>query len=185
VGEDKWPDLRSIHTVVFDFDGVFTNNKVYLNQNGDESVRCDRADGLGLNFLNYYCSRNKLKIGQLILSKEKNPVVLARANKLNIECKHGVSDKKQFLTRYFKNREPNNDLFSGLVYLGNDLNDLPMIKVAGFSVVPNDAHPIVKRYASVVLHSNGGDGFVREFIEKLMCIDDMSTEELDELICNC
>lgn len=181
----SWPKLSSIHTIVYDFDGVFTNNKVYLNKEGDEWVQCDRGDGLGANILKSYQTKNNLSFHQLILSKEKNPVVLARANKLGLECKHGISNKKQFLTDFLKGRVPDDDLFSGLIYLGNDLNDLPMIRVAGFSVAPSDAHKLVKEHASVVLRANGGQGFIREFVEYLINIDDMSLEELDELICNC
>jgi len=180
----NWPELSAVHTIVYDFDGVFTDNKVYLNKEGDEWVCCNRSDGLGFNILKSYQLKHDLQFHQMILSKEKNPVVLARAKKLEIDCHHGISNKKQYLEKYLKDKVPDNDLFSGLVYLGNDLNDLPMIKSAGFSVAPNDAHDIVKNSASVVLKTVGGQGFIRDFIEYLINLHDMSPEEIDELICN-
>ena len=73
---------------------------------------------------------------------------------------------------------------AGLVYLGNDLNDLPIMRRAGFTVAPADAHWRVKEQASVVLQSKGGRGFVREFIERLLGIETMSLEEIDVLIRN-
>ena len=78
----KWNEF---HTIVFDFDGVFTDNKVYLNEQGEESIRCDRSDGLGINLLNRFKIKNSWDLEYFILSKEKNIVVNKRAEKLQIE----------------------------------------------------------------------------------------------------
>lgn len=180
------PDYRTIHTVVFDFDGVFTDNKVYVDQDGRESVRCDRGDGLGLDFIRAYQQKGELKAHFFILSKEKNPVVMARAQKLKLDCRHGYADKLTFMQSYFSSTLPENPApFRGLVYLANDLNDLPLLRRAGYSVVPNDAHPMVKRCASLILPQNGGEGFVRAFIEKFLGIENLSYGALDELVSNC
>lgn len=180
------PHYHAVHTVVFDFDGVFTDNKVYVDQDGRESVRCDRADGLGMDFVRAYQKKGDLKTHFFILSKEKNPVVMARAQKLKMDCKHGFSDKLEYMNTYFSKSMPfESDPFKGLVYLGNDLNDLPLIRRAGYSVVPNDAHPWVKEAASLMLPQNGGDGFVRAFIEKFLGIENLTYGALDELISNC
>lgn len=181
-----WPELAAIHTIAFDFDGVFTDNKVYVSETGAEEVRCDRADGLAIDMLRSYCRSRGLHVEMLILSKERNPVVAARARKLGLQCLHGLDDKLACLKQHFRRTRPTDPMpFAGLVYLGNDLNDLPAIEHAGFSVVPADAHPYIRSVASVVLEHRGGCGFVREFVERLLCIDRMTKEELYELIHNC
>ena len=175
--------MEDIHTVVFDFDGVFTNNKVWVDQDGRDIVRCDRGDGLAFDLVRVFQSRKRLAAEFFILSKETNPVVLCRAKKLKLDCYHGVSNKLSFMVTHFNNRFPDNaSPFCGLVYLGNDLNDLPIIRRAGYSVVPNDAHPLVKKYASAIFPQNGGDGFVRAFIEELLDIEKLSIEELCEFV---
>ncbi|MDD5389731.1 MAG: hypothetical protein PHD37_10315 [Gallionellaceae bacterium] len=181
-----WPALASIHTIVFDFDGVFTDNKVYLNQDGVESVRCDRGDGLGIDFLRHARKQGRIGADVFILSKEPNPVVLARARKLKLECKHGVARKKDFMDAYFaENRPDDPSPYGGLVFLGNDLNDLSLTLAAGFSVAPVDAHPVIRRRASVVLPQRGGEGFIRAFVEQLLAIDTMTLEELHEFVHHC
>lgn len=180
------PSLPDIHTVAFDFDGVFTDNKVWVDQDGRESVRCDRADGLAFDLVRAFKRLGRLDADFFILSKETNPVVLARARKLKLDCRHGVADKLGYMTNYLADRSPGNgDPFAGLVYLGNDLNDLPLMRRAGFSVAPADAHPLVGGAADLVMPQMGGEGFVRSFIEVLLGINQLSTKELDELICNC
>jgi YrbI family 3-deoxy-D-manno-octulosonate 8-phosphate phosphatase len=164
------PIIENIHTIVFDFDGVFTDNKVWVHQDGSESVRCDRSDGLGFDLIKNYQKKNSLQIDMFILSKEANPVVLARANKLKLDCYHGVLNKSGF---------------SGLVYLGNDLNDLSLMSRAGCSIAPSDAHVLIKNVASLVLNEKGGEGFIRSFIEKLLRLDNLTEEEIHELVSNC
>lgn len=181
-----WPSLEIVHTIAFDFDGVFTNNKVYVSETGCEQVRCDRADGLAIDLLRGYRRIKNLNFEMIILSKEKNPVVAARARKLKIQCLSGQDHKLACLKTYFQRTRPNDMApFRGLIYLGNDLNDLPALEQAGFSVVPADAHPLLQVTASVVLDEKGGCGFVRKFVERLLRIDQMSKEELYELIHNC
>jgi len=144
--------------IVFDFDGVFTNNKVYTSQDGTETVQCDRRDSLGLNML-------KAKgLNMLILTQETNPVVSARALKLCIPVEGGCSDKAKFLENYLadKNITPRE-----VIYMGNDLNDLKAMKIVGYSVAPTDAHEKVKAHASLVVSKCGGDGAVRAFCEIL------------------
>jgi 3-deoxy-D-manno-octulosonate 8-phosphate phosphatase (KDO 8-P phosphatase) len=181
-----FPDYLDIHTVVFDFDGVFTDNKVWVDQNGNESVRCDRGDGFAFDLVRALKRKNKFDIDFFILSKEKNPVVLMRAKKLNLECKYGVNDKLKFMQEYLLSKLPKSiNPFDGLIVLGNDLNDLPLMRKAGFSVAPNDAHYKVKEISHLVLQQNGGEGVVRAFIEKLLGINNLTEEEIDELISNC
>lgn len=179
------PALTKIHTIAFDFDGVFTDNKVWIDQNGEETVRCDRADGLAFDIFRFFQKQEKLKTQCFILSKETNSVVLARAKKLKLDCYHGIGDKLGFMREYCAARVSGDDVFAGLVYLGNDLNDVPLMRRAGYSVAPADAHPAVLKIASLVMKQKGGEGFVRAFIEKLLGINKLSKEKIDELISHC
>ena len=185
LSKKPWPNVAEIHTIIFDFDGVFTDNKVYVTEDGHESVCCDRRDGLGIEFLRHYRDKKFKLLDFFIVSTERNPVVAERAKKLRIEFWQDVGNKLAFIESYLAKRNINRgNLFSGLVYLGNDLNDLEVMKNAGFSIAPNDAHPKIKAIASVVLLENGGHGFVRSAIEKLFQINDMTLEEIHEFISN-
>ena len=170
-----WPALAGVHTIAFDFDGVFTDNKVYVTEEGKESVRCDRADGLGIDMLRAATQKGMLRADIFILSKERNPVTLARAKKLQLTCHAGCDDKVAFMQRRIRD-------FAGVIYVGNDLNDLALMRLAGFSVAPSDAHEQVQRIASVVLPKRGGEGFVRAFVEKLLDIDNLASEVVHELV---
>lgn len=166
---------NSIHTIVFDFDGVFTNNKVFVLQDGSESVRCDRGDGLAFDMLRKYVKSKSWNLDYFILSTEKNPVVTSRAKKMSIPCLQGVDDKASYLKAYLAKK---NKTAEGLIYVGNDLNDLRAIDLSGFSIAPFDAHPLVKQNVDLVLPSKGGEGFVRDIIEKILGIDQMSVSDL-------
>lgn len=181
-----FPTMNSVHTVVLDFDGVFTDNKVWVDREGCESVRCDRADGLAFDMVRAFQKQGKLNVEFLVLSKEPNPVVQARAQKLKLDCRHGIGNKLAFMRENLVSRFPMNpDVFSGLICLGNDLNDIPLMRCAGYAVAPTDAHPKVKEVAHLVLEQKGGEGFVRAFIERLLGINELTKEELDELISHC
>lgn len=180
------PLLETIHTVVFDFDGVFTDNKIWVDQDGRESVRCDRGDGLAFDLVRAFQCRGKFGAEIFILSKEPNPVVLARARKLKLNCHHDIRDKLVFMKRYLAARFPSNaDPFAGVVYLGNDLNDLPLMRHVGYAVAPADAHSKVREIAHLIMKQRGGEGFVRAFIEHLLGINQLSREEIDELVSDC
>ena len=148
---DKIPS--PIECIIFDFDGVFTNNQVIVNEHGVESVICNRSDGLAVSLL------KQLNIPMTIISTEKNPVVSMRAQKLDIPLLQGVDDKKAVLLEFAK--EQRIDL-GKIIYVGNDLNDLECMKVAGVVVVPSDANNLVKDFADIVLDTPGGKGAVME-----------------------
>lgn len=176
-------ELKNFHTIVFDFDGVFTDNKVLVSSNGDEYVQCDRSDSLGLNLLRKFIAKNSYKIDLLILSREKNDVVLSRAKKLKLNCINGIDDKKAFLENFLmKKNYSNANFFNGLIYLGNDLNDLSVMENAGFSVAPNDAHKLIKKVSDRVSVKNGGDGFIRDFVEFAINLHKLNKGEIYELI---
>jgi 3-deoxy-D-manno-octulosonate 8-phosphate phosphatase (KDO 8-P phosphatase) len=180
------PELSTLHTVAFDFDGVFTDNRVWVGDDGRESVRCDRSDGLAFDLVRAFQRRGKVDAEFFIVSKESNPVVLARARKLKLDCHHGIRDKLAFMREYLDKRFPGDrTAFSGLLYVGNDLNDLPLMRQAGYAVAPADAHPLVRAVAHLIIERPGGEGFVRAFIERLLNINQLSAEEIDELVREC
>ena len=157
-----------------------------MDQDGRESVRCDRGDGLAFDLLRSFRRTRSVDIEFFILSKEPNPVVLARARKLKLDCHHGIRDKLAFMREYLGKRFPGDQhVFDGLVYVGNDLNDLPLMRHAGYAVAPVDAHPLVRNVAHLIIERSGGEGFVRVFIERLLKINELSPEEIDELISGC
>jgi YrbI family 3-deoxy-D-manno-octulosonate 8-phosphate phosphatase len=145
--------------LVLDFDGVFTDNKVYLMQDGREAVMCDRGDGWGIGRL------KKTGLPILILSTETNPVVQARANKLGLPCLHGLERKEKALARWLEESGTDPD---GVVFVGNDLNDLGCMQQVGCAVAVADARPEIQQQASLILEHNGGDGAVREICDLLL-----------------
>ena len=146
----------NIKLLIYDFDGVMTDNKVYVDQNGNEMVQVNRADGLGVSEI------KKLGIEQIIISTEKNPVVSARAKKLDIYCIQGIENKKDALKKYCQN---NNIELKKVAYIGNDINDLEVMKSAGYSFCPADAHKSIKDISIFTLKSNGGEGVIREIFD--------------------
>ena len=151
--------LSQIKAVVFDFDGVFTDNRVIVSTTGEEFVICDRGDGMGTNLL------ADAGIKMLILSKEKNAVVTSRGKKLNIEVIQGCDDKLPELKKWLKK----NDIDAQQsAYIGNDINDLECLSHVGVSVIPADAHPSVIEVATWILRHNGGRGAIREFADVLL-----------------
>ena len=145
-----------IAAAVFDFDGVFTDNKVIVFQDGRESVVCDRSDGWGIAQL------KKLGIPILVLSSEENQVVQARCDKLDVDYVHGIQDKLTVLTTWLK--EHNIDI-SQVIYVGNDVNDLDCLQAVGCGIAVGDAYPQVKDAAQIILSSSGGRGAIREVAE--------------------
>lgn len=180
-----WPHPDTLHTVMFDFDGVFTDNTVYVSQDGSESVRCSRADGLAIEWLRRYAERRQAPLHIRILSTETNAVVAARARKLQVPCIHAVGDKLAHVVEGLARDRPTDpEPFKGLLYAGNDLNDLLLMRRAGFSVAPADADSRIRNIASTVLPHNGGCGFVRALVEQLLRIGELTGDQLDEFVSN-
>jgi 3-deoxy-D-manno-octulosonate 8-phosphate phosphatase (KDO 8-P phosphatase) len=150
--------IERVRLVAFDFDGVFTDNTVYVSENGEESVRCWRGDGLGLQRLE--CAG----IDSFILSTEANAVVAMRAKKLKRFCLHGVADKLKELTRLVGERGLD---LSQTAYVGNDINDAECLRAVGLAIVVADAHPDVTDLAHYVTRVRGGRGAVREVCDLL------------------
>ena len=151
--------LSQIKAVIFDFDGVFTDNRVIVSTTGEEFVICDRGDGMGTNLL------AAAGIKMLILSKEQNAVVSSRGKKLNIEVIQGCDDKLPELIKWL---QKNNVDAQQAAYIGNDINDLECLRHVGVAVIPADAHYSVIDTATWILQHNGGRGAIREFADVLL-----------------
>jgi 3-deoxy-D-manno-octulosonate 8-phosphate phosphatase (KDO 8-P phosphatase) len=153
---------KNLDALIFDFDGVLTNNRVYLDQDGREIVACHRGDGLAFDVF------RKIGLDTYILSTEKNPVVSARGKKLKIPVLQGIGNKVDALNKLSCDK---NIELSRILYIGNDLNDLSAMRLCGFSACPKDSHSQIVETAKVVLRSNGGEGVAREIAEKILKID--------------
>jgi len=158
----KTISLDVIDLFVFDFDGVLTNNLVYVNQKGVESVACSRADGLAFDVL------RELVKPAYILSTEKNQIVTARANKLKIPALQGVNNKVEALKKIACKEGVN---LKNILYVGNDLNDYLVMQLCGYAICPADSHPKIKDISNIVLKANGGNGIVRELLEDALGLD--------------
>ncbi|WCM55663.1 acylneuraminate cytidylyltransferase [Microbacterium sp. EF45047] len=145
--------------LVTDFDGVHTDDTATVDSEGRESVRVSREDGLGVSRL------RRAGIPMLILSTEQNPVVARRADKLRVPVRHGVDDKAAALAAW---ADEQGIPLADIAYVGNDVNDLPALALAGWPVAVANAHPAVKDAARVVLTRRGGEGAVREVIERIL-----------------
>ena len=165
------PDLlRRIRTVILDFDGVMTDNRVIVHQDGNEAVLCSRSDGMGLQQL------LAEGITALVLSTEANPVVQARCMKLDIPFFQNLGgDKVRAFREYLTENQLNAD---NVLYLGNDINDLECMELAGLSVAVSDAHPSVLRAADWVLTVGGGRGAVREVTDRIIQARQINSGEL-------
>ncbi len=152
-------DLRRVTTLVTDFDGVHTDDRVAVGQDGSESVVCSRSDGHGVAQLKAAGYRI------LILSRERNAVVARRAEKLGVEVLHGVDDKAPLLQAWLTARGLT---WQDVAYVGNDDNDLDCLARAGVSFAPADAQPAAARVARASLSQGGGHGAVREVCDLLL-----------------
>lgn len=148
--------LVTVRLIVFDFDGVFTDNTVCVNQDGVESVRCWRSDGIGLARL------RTVGVQSLIISTEVNPVVSVRARKLNLPCVQGVENKATAIMAACNELkiDPQQTMF-----VGNDINDIPAFKVVGIPVGVADAYPETYPYILFRTQKSGGFGSVREICD--------------------
>jgi len=159
------PEVRAaavpypLAAIVFDFDGVLSDNRVAQKANGAETVFCSRGDGLGLAML------REAGVPMIVISKERNPVVALRCRKLGLDLRQGIDHKLPELEGYAA--EIGADL-ANIIYVGNDINDLDCLDAAGLGVVPADAHPQARARADIVLSAKGGRGAVRQLADIIM-----------------
>ena len=141
-----------------DFDGCLTDDRVWLNQDGEEFVAANRKDGLAVKRL------KSLGIRVVITSTETNKVVLARGTKMGVEVLQGLADKAESIDQYLKQK---NLSWNDVWYIGNDVNDLGAIEKAKLSISPANAVKKVRKAVDVILKTNGGYGVLSEIASLL------------------
>lgn len=153
------PEPLDVDAVVTDFDGVHTDDRAYIDQDGREMVAVSRSDGMGVARL------RQAGVPVLILSSEINPVVAARARKLGVQVLHGQTDKATALRKWLADEglDP-----ARVAYVGNDINDLGCLALVGWPIAVPNAHQSVLAAARVTLTRPGGDGAVRELCERVL-----------------
>jgi len=160
-GRTKRPMPGKIDLLICDFDGVITDNRVWVDQDGTESIAAYRSDSMRVGEL------RELGIEVMIISSEPNRVVAARAKKMGVQALHGVgiSEKGRALRQVLEQKKVRAE---NVVYVGNDINDLPCFEIAGWSVAVADAYPEVIRAADYVLSRPGGHGALRELCDLIL-----------------
>jgi len=150
---------EKIKLLVLDFDGVMTDDRVWVNERGEEMIAANRGDGLGLEAL----QRGGVEV--VVISKERSTVVSARCGKLNLPVIQGVDNKPVILKNYLAETriDPGQ-----VVYLGNDINDVSCFPIVAYAAVVADAHPVAYRLADRILTKKGGYGAVREICDLIL-----------------
>ena len=151
--------FNKIKIVVSDFDGIFTDNNLYLNDKGVESVKLSRSDGMAIKML----KEKNLKF--IVVSSEKNKVAYQRCKKLGVECFYGVQNKFKFLKNYLGNKKIK---LSQVLYIGNDINDLECMENCAISVTVKDGNEKIKKISDHILIKKGGCGAIRELVELIL-----------------
>ena len=148
--------FNEIKSLILDFDGVLTDNRVVVNEKGLESVSCYRSDGLGLSKL------KSIGIELYIVSTESNKVVSKRASKLNVKCYQNIDNKSKIIKK-ISNKI--NISLKNICFVGNDINDISALKIVGFPVGVNDCFPEIHPHIIYKTKKNGGYGAVRELCD--------------------
>ena len=148
--------IPKIKLLILDVDGTMTDNGIYIDEKGIESKKYNAKDGVGI----YELIKNNVIVG-IISHSEKGDGIKSRASYLGIKyCHVGNEPKEEILKIWIKKLEIN---LEEVAFIGDDINDLSIIDIVGFSACPNDSSDPVKRKASLVLNTKGGYGCVREF----------------------
>ena len=151
--------FERVRLLVLDFDGVLTDNTVTVTSDGVESVTCWRGDGIGTAAL------MAAGVPVIVLSKERDPVVRVRCDKLGLECHQGVDDKAPALVALLADCGID---AADVAYVGTDSNVLGCLGLVGLSIVVADAHPGVGAAAAYVTSAPGGRGAVREVCDRIL-----------------
>ena len=151
---------KEIKLIMSGFNGVWTNNHIYYDKNGNETKLYNSNDCVGVLFTNL----NDIPV--IVLTEEHSEIIKSRLEKMKITDYYvGVTNKmktaKEILNKY-------NISWEEAAYIGDDINDLPLLKKVGYSAAPAQAPYYVKKEADIILSKNGGDGAFREFVEKYL-----------------
>lgn len=167
-GQSPRPYPRQVKLLVLDFDGVLSDNRVWVDETGKESIAANRSDSLGLEKL------KQSGVQVFVLSREKNPVVARRCGKLGIGYRQDIQEKGEALRQLLAEL---NIPAEHTIFLGNDTNDLACFPIAGCAVAVADSHPAVLRQADQRLSQRGGHGAVRELCDLIVAINAQRTNE--------
>lgn len=146
----------NIRHLIYDFDGVMTDNRVIVDQDGKEAVFVNRSDGLAVQMI------RDMGLSQVIISTERNSVVGVRAKKLGLLVIQSVEDKAAAVQKYL---QENRYIPADTAFVGDDLNDLDAMKIVGWPIAPSDACDEIKKVAKIVLSMKGGQGVIRELFD--------------------
>jgi len=161
----------SIELIVLDVDGTMTDSRITYSHNGDEIKSFNVKDGLAI------ASWRKLGKQVAIITGRKSAIVERRAKELHIEHFYqGIENKRAVLELLLAKLEIG---MENVAAIGDDLNDLQMLKAAQISFVPRDASAYVDKIATVILSKKGGDGAVREMIEYLIIQEGLEKQYLE------
>ena len=148
-----------IELLIYDCDGVLTDNRVSVDEFGHESVTFHRGDGLAISKI-----RDELKIRQIVISTETNPIVVKRCEKLGIPVINGVGDKANTVRNYCTKNVID---LNKVMFIGNDLNDACVMDIVGHTGCPADAEPEIRSKSGWVSKKNGGYGVIRDLYRSL------------------
>mgnify|MGYP001262483521 CR=1 FL=1 len=154
--------LANVKLVAFDFDGIMTDGFVYVDYKERESVRCSRKDGMGIKML------KEAGIKVVVISTERNLVVLARCKKLNIECVQGVDTGKDKLDVLKDFLSKHNLSQKEVCYVGDDINDIECLDFAEVGITVADGNEENKKNADYITERNGGNHAVREICDLIL-----------------
>lgn len=151
-------EWEKVHLLIYDCDGVLTDNRVLVSETGEEYAIFHRGDGFGIRML------KDLGIRQVIISTEANPIVMHRARKLDIDVLYHISDKRSAVLAYCRE---NGFMPNEAMFIGNDLNDCEAMEAVGFRGCPNDAEPEIRMISDWVSERNGGCGVIRDLYRQV------------------
>jgi 3-deoxy-D-manno-octulosonate 8-phosphate phosphatase (KDO 8-P phosphatase) len=156
---------RRLRLLVSDVDGVLTDGGVYYSARGEELLRFSRRDGMGIELL------RRAGIDTALLTRESSPIVLARAEKLEIRQLHaGVRDKRAYFGTLVSDAGVRPDEVG---FIGDDVNDLELIELVsetGLCGAPADAHPALRRRVHFISEAVGGHGSFRQFADFILSL---------------
>lgn len=152
--------MRKVKLLVLDVDGVLTDGRIYYSSSGEELKAFNTQDGLGINLARH------IGIKIALITGRSSEAVKKRADELKIDSVYqGVHDKVKVLNDILRNFDIS---LEHVCYMGDDLNDLPILQIVGFPAAPQNAVPFVKQHAQFVANSKGGEGAVRELVDYIL-----------------
>jgi len=159
--------MQSIKVVLTDVDGVLTDGGMYYSKDGDVMKKFFTRDGMGVTLL------RKIGVPTIIVTKEKNAIIKQWSKKMKIEKLYdGVLNKELILPK-IKNQFK--VTASEVAYIGDDVNDLGLLKLVGLSATPNDAILEAKKISVYQCVQNGGRGAFRELVDQIILAKTIKT----------